>query len=108
MLLEKTSILQLSTPEGIISGHVACAKFLESSVSELLSYPSDLDPLAQQSLLKEVNKVFTERDNDLFLKPPAKEVGKSVLDNSYMLAAPGSDGIPSLLYKEHWDIRRTF
>ena len=103
-VIKKTSILQLSTPDGIISGHEVCAKYLESSVSELLNDCSNLDPIAQQSLLKEVNTVFTVEDNNLFLKPPTKEIIKTVLDNSNLVAAPGSDGIPSLLYKEHWDI----
>ena len=48
--------------------------------------------------------MFTDKDNENLLKPPDKEEVKSVLFNSNLNAAPGSDGITSLLYKEHWDM----
>ena len=103
-VLKRTSILQLSTDEGLIAGHDLCAKYLEKSVEELLVNPPNLDPSAQDILLNEVTTVFDSADNEKFLKPPSKEIVKAVLDSSNLLAAPGSDGVPSLMYKEHWDI----
>ena len=47
---------------------------------------------------------FTDKDNREFLKPPTKDLILKVLSNSNLIAAPGTDGIPSLLYKEHWDL----
>ena len=48
--------------------------------------------------------VFREKDNQESLKPPSKEQVLKVLSTSNLRAAPGTDGIPSLLYKEHWDL----
>ena len=48
--------------------------------------------------------VFTEEDNKQFLTPPTKEKVTKVLYASNLMAAPGTDGIPGLLYKEHWDL----
>ena len=102
--IKKSSILKLQTDSGILSGHEACAAFLEKSVEDLLLHPANLDVAAQETLLKEVKKVFTEDDNKRFLTPPTKEKVKKVLGESNLQAAPGTDGIPGLLYKEHWDI----
>ena len=70
----------------------------------MLLHPAELDKMAQETLLKEVQVVFTEHDNRKFLTSPSKEVIEKVLSNSNLLAAPGTDGIPGLMYKEHWDL----
>ena len=62
-----------------------------------------LDQAAQTILLSEVVPVFTEEDNKKLEKPPTKEDVKDVLFNSNLRAAPGTDGITSLMYKECWD-----
>ena len=44
--------------------------------------------------------VFTQEDNEKFLTPPTKEKVYKTISKSNLHAAPGTDGIPSLLYKE--------
>ena len=102
--IRKSSILKLQTDNGTLEGHEACANFLEKTVEDLLMHTADLDMVAQETLLKEVKVVFTEQDNKKFLTPPTKEKVRKVLCDSNLLAAPGTDGIPALLYKEHWDL----
>ena len=63
--------------------------------------------LSQQVLLEEVVPVFTAEDNDKFLAPPDAEKVRSVVNSSNLYAAPGTDGIPSLLYKECWNVLGT-
>ena len=102
--LKKTSILKLQTSEEILEGHSACANFLEQSVGELLLHPAELDSAAQTCLLNEINPVFTHSDNEMLLTPPTKKDVLEVITNSNLHAAPGNDGIPSLLYSFCWDI----
>ena len=102
--IKKCSILKLQTVDGIIEGHTECASFLEKTVEDLLLHPENLDFLAQETLLKEVEPVFTEEDNQMFTTPPSKiDVWKTICESN-LNAAPGSDGIPSLFYKECWKI----
>ena len=102
--IKKSSILKLQTEAGIIEGHAACASFLEQSVEDLLLHPGQLDHVAQQTLLNEISPVFTEMDINLFLKPPSKDDVWKTVCKSNLNAAPGSDGIPSLAYKECWSV----
>ena len=102
--IKKSSILKLETDTGTLEGHEACANYLEKTVEDLLLHPADLDKVAQETLLKEVKVVFTEEDNKRFLTPPTKEKVRKVLYASNLMAAPGTDGIPGLLYTEHWDL----
>ena len=99
----KSSILKLDTEEGVLVGHEACADFLMKQVIKLLGEPAILDSDAQKTLLAEVTPVFTEKDNEDLKAVPVKDEVKEVLFNSNLNAAPGTDGITSLLYKEHWD-----
>ena len=48
--------------------------------------------------------MFTGQDNEKFLKLPTLERVKKVVSSSNLYAAPGTDGIPSLLYKECWAV----
>ena len=48
--------------------------------------------------------VFTDSDNRELEELPDKDEVKYILFESNLNAAPGTDGITSLLYKEHWDI----
>ena len=96
--IKKAAILKLQTENGILEGHSACSEYLEKSVENLLLHPAVLSPAAQQALLEEVDTVFTAEDNAKILKSPTcKDVN----------AAPGCDGIPSLLYKECWSVLGT-
>ena len=102
--VKKASILKLQTDTGLLEGHSACADYLESSVEKLLLHPANLNPDAQKVLLDEVITVFTAEDNKKILTAPtSKEVRETVCDSN-LNAAPGSDGIPSLLYKECWSV----
>ena len=102
--IKKNSILKLETENGTLQGHSACAAYLESSVEKLLLHPAALNPAAQQLLLGEVVPVFTAQDNKKILTPPTSKDVKVTVCNSNLNAAPGSDGIPSLLYKECWSV----
>ena len=71
--IRKSSILKLDTPDEHLSGHKECAKFLEENVARILTGPPDVDSHAQDILLQEVDKVFTDNDNDALLEIPTKE-----------------------------------
>ena len=103
-VIKKTSILKLQTERELLEGHAACASYLEKTVEDLLLHPAELDLRAQETLLNEIEVVFTEEDNEKFMTAPTKEDEFKVISSSNLLAAPGSDGIPCLLYKEHWDL----
>ena len=102
--IKKTSILKLQTELGMIEGHADCAAYLEQSVKNLLLHPADLDTHAQNILLDEVTPVFTEKDIQMLLTPPTREDVWNTICSSNLTAAPGTDGIPSLAYKECWSI----
>ena len=59
---------------------------------------------AQDLLLVEVLPVFTPEDNILLCKATTKKEVEETLSEANILAAPGSDGITSFLYKECWDL----
>ena len=102
--IKRNAILKLQVGQDIIEGHNLCASHLEKSVEDLLLHPAGLDPHAQQVLLNEVVPVFTQKDNENFLKPPTMEKVQHVVNSSNLYAAPGTDGLPSLLYKSCWDV----
>ena len=104
--MKRSSILKLETEKGVLEGHKLCAGYLEDQVAHLLLNPAPLDQQARDSLLDEANKVFTQVDNDKFAKVPEEREIKEVLAKSNLLAAPGTDGIPSLLYHECWEIMK--
>ena len=101
--IKKSSILKLLTETGIIEGHDACANYLESLVANLLLHPAELDQNAQELLLAELEPVVTAADNVMLSALPDKdEVLKTVKDANHR-AAPGTDGITSLVYKLCWN-----
>ena len=97
-VIKKSSIVKLKTEND------SCTKFLEKTVEDLLLNPAVLDEGAQDVLLNELAVVFTEQDNKAFMKTPTKDMVLKVISGSNLMAAPGIDGIPGLLYKEHWDL----
>ena len=101
---KRSSILKLQTLQGIVEVHLECARALESNISNHLTNPALLDPLAQEILQNEVDESFTNEDNiKLKLVPPKSEI-KSVLDSCRPHAAPGTDGQTVYLYKQCWEI----
>ena len=102
--LKKSSILKLNTEKGVLEGHSACASYLEEAVGDLLLHPAALCDSSQETLLKEVRVVFTDKDNDLLLKEVTKEEVKNSLMTANMDAAPGTDSLTNLVYKECWGI----
>ena len=48
--------------------------------------------------------LVTEEDNRMLLTTPSKADLKEVLWSCNQTASPGTDGIPALLYKEHFEI----
>ena len=102
--MKHSSILKLQTENGIIEGHPLCSAYLENQVSDLLSHPALVDQVARDCMLGEVEEVISEQDNIKLLSLPSLDDVKAVVDSSNLHAAPGTDGIPSLLYKECWEV----
>ena len=73
--LKKSSILKLVTDEGVIEGHDSCAKYLENIVGDLLLEPAKLNKNAQEALLREVDTVVTDADNEMLAAVPNKKRG---------------------------------
>ena len=67
-------------------------------VTDHLTNHADLDPLAQEILLSEVEESFTEADNEKLRAAPTKAEIKGVLDSCRPHAAPGTDGLTVYLY----------
>ena len=101
--LKKSSILKLETESALLIGHDDCAKYLENLVADLLNSSAELDHAAQAILLSEIDPVVTEEDNIMLGKVPDKKEVLETLNNSNLKAAPGTDGLTSLLYKVCWD-----
>ena len=95
--------MKLETDSGLLEGHLPCSQFLENLVADLLLKPADLDPTAQELLLNEIEPLVTEEDNAMLGAPPDKKEVLETLNESNLRAAPGTDGISSLLYKLCWD-----
>ena len=69
---KRSSILKLLTAEGPVDGHKACASALEANVASHLLNPAPLDPLAQEILLAEVERCFTDNDISALEALPTK------------------------------------
>ena len=81
----------------MLEGLDECSKYLVCEASKLLLNQAE----AQRILLAEVTPVFTEEDNKMLEMDPTIEDVKEVFFKSNLNAAPGTDGITSLLYKEY-------
>ena len=101
--LKRSSILKLLTETGLIEGHDSCAKYLENLVADLLLKPAELDENAQELLLAEIKPVVTDADNTMLSSAPDKKEVLETLKEANLKAAPGTDGITSLVYKQCWD-----
>ena len=101
--LKKSSILKLETESGFVEGHDACANYLENLVSDLLLQPAVLEKLSQDALLAEIDTVVTEADNAMLKTTPTKAEVLEALKAANHQAAPGTDGITSLVYRVCWD-----
>ena len=102
--LKRTSILKLDTGDKILEGHAECANFLENSVADLLLNQASLCNVSQEELLKDVQPVFTKKDNDMLRKSPSKDEVKKSIWTANLHAAPGTDGLTTFLYYICWDI----
>ena len=102
--IRKSSIIKLETDNGIVEGHQACSEHLQGIIAKLLEHPAELDNVAQNILLDEVEKSFTEADNKMLTAIPTKEEVEESLKTSNLHASPGTDGITSFLYKECFHI----
>ena len=102
--IKRSAILKLETEQGLIEGHKACSEHLQRVISTLLQNPADLDKVAQNILLAEVDTQFTTEDNNMLAAEPTKDEVKASIDSSNLHAAPGTDGITSYLYKDCFDI----
>ena len=98
----------METQQGELVGHQACSDFLQLELSKLLLNPAVLNSTAQASLPAEVSPVYSEADNLKLKKMPSKEYVYDILSKSNLNSATGTDGITSLLYKEHWDLLGDF
>ena len=102
--INRSTILKLKTPNGVISGHDACSKFLSQEVSNLWENEVKLDTKAQEELLKEVERTFTEEDNKLLEATITNQEIKESLDRCNMKAAPGTDCITYQVFQKCWHI----
>ena len=102
--VKRSSILKLQSENGLLEGHQECASYLEEQVGDLLLHPAGVDQVARDIMLNEVEEVFTEEDNENLLSLPELKDVKETVDSSNLLAAPGTDGIPSLLYSKCWEV----
>ena len=102
--IKKSSILKLDTASGTLLGHKDCSKYLEDTVEDLLLHPAVLDQAAQDSLLNEVEPVFSDSDNQKLLKVPTKAEIYDTICASNLQAAPGTDGLTSFFYKQCFEI----
>ena len=101
--IKKSAILKLQSETGLLEGHDACAEYLEDLVADLLLHPAELDIAAQEALLAEIEPAVTELENLKLSKLPTKDDVYATLKSSNLKAAPGIDGITSLVYKECWE-----
>ena len=101
---KKSTILKLSTELGLLEGHTACASYLQNNLETLLLHPAELNKEAQDKLLNEVHEVFTKEDNKMLVAKPTKAEVEESVKTSNVDAAPGSDGITSLVYRECFNI----
>ena len=106
--VKRGSILNLDTDRGLLKGHKECAKYLEDQVKNLLLNPHTYNQSSRDILLKQTPKVFTEADNVMLLVPPSQNEIYKVICSSNLLASPGTDGIPYLLYKTCWSVIKDF
>ena len=102
--IQRSSIVKLQTNDGLKEGHDDCASHLQQQVRDLLLQSIQRDEEARKALLGEVAPVFTTTDNQMLLAPPTQSEVKKVLSQAHLLASPGCDGVPALLYKECWDV----
>ena len=102
--VKRTSILKLKTREGMKEGHTECSSYLQREAANLLLHPAQLDIAAQDALLAELQLVYSDVDNERLRNFPSKDTVFDILCQSNLNSAPGTDGITSLLYKQHWDI----
>jgi hypothetical protein len=102
--IRRSSILKLETERGVLLGHADCAAFLETEVEKLLLTPNPLDQSAWDELLADTPVVFTDSDNAQLMAEPTEVEVREVLTAANLLAAPGTDGIPALLYRDCWDV----
>ena len=76
---------------------------VEKLVGYLLLNPATLDASSQAILLGEVAPVVSESQNQNLKKLPTKNEVFTALQNMNLKAAPGTDGISSLVYFNCWD-----
>ena len=95
--------MKLETENGILEGHRECMDYLEDNVEKVFGNAAVLDDNAQQTLLGEVERVFTEEDNEMLSAVISKEELKKLLWQANVNSSPGSDGLTYLVYKECWD-----
>ena len=69
----------------------------------MLLTDANLNHAAQISLPVEISLCFTESDKAILLSPPTLQNMKETVSNSNLHAAPGTEGIPSFIYKECWN-----
>ena len=103
---KQSSIFQLQSEDCLLEEQEQCAGYLERQVEKLLLSHLPHDQEAIDTLLAEVEPVFSDNDNEMLASPSTEEDLKCVLSNSHLLAAPGVDGIPSLPYQVCWETVR--
>ena len=99
----KNKIMKLKTEDGkVIEGHEKCANLLNNEAKEMFGKEVELDEEEQEELLKEVEEVFTEKDNEMLEKEITDQEIKESLGKCNSNSAPGTDGLTFLTYAQCW------
>ena len=103
-VVNKSTIVKLRTPEKDLIGHKECAEYLAEEVRNLWEKEIHLNDEAQEELLQDVEKVFTEEDNKLLEAPISNQEIRESLERCNFKASPGTDSVTYLTYKSCWHI----
>ena len=101
---KRSSILKLKVGNVLLKGHSECAQHLEQLAANILENPANLNQVAQQTLLNEIEVCFTEKDNNMLNREPSRDEVKASVMSSNARATPGNDGLSNLFYQECFDI----
>ena len=90
--LKKSSILRLTVEDNNeLVVNEKYASYLRKIVESLLSGSPALDVVSQKIILDQVEKVFTDQDNELLLKAHAKDELFIIFKDINIHAFPGTD-----------------
>ena len=101
----RSSIVKLKDKQGTeVDGHRDCARLLCEEVQQLFGFPVVLNEASQETMLEQVDKVFTVQDNQRLERVISDEEVRQSLGRANRLSCPGSDAICYSVYHSCWDL----